>query len=318
MAFMRALVGAALLMGSLALPAQAQSPEKLKVAVTQRGAWDTSVAEMGQRAGIFKKHGLDVEILYTQAGPEAIQALIAGSVDVATGAGVAAGIGTIAKGAPLKIIANEILGAPDQYWYVPAESPVRTIADLQGKTISFSLPGSSSNIALLALMAQYKLDAKPTSTGSIASTLTQVLTRQVEVGFSAVPFFLDKVEAGEIRIIATGEDVAVLKTRTGRVNLSNLQTIANRRPALVRFHAAYKEVVDWMYEAPEALVMFADISGLPPSVVNKVRTLLPKATMAPDKVVGIEQVIAEAVQGKFIPAGFTVAQVEAMIDIPVK
>jgi NitT/TauT family transport system substrate-binding protein len=224
----------------------------------------------------------------------------------------------VAQGAPLKIISSEILGAPDQYWYVPADSPVKTIADLNGKTISFSLPGSSSNAALLALMAQYKLDAKPTSTGSIASTLTQVLTKQVDVGFSAVPFFLDKVEAGEIRIIATGEDVAVLKTRTGRVNLTNLQTLTNHRPVLVRFHAAYKDVVDYMYSAPEALVLFGEISGLPPAVVNKVRGLLPKETMSPEKIVGIEQIIVEAIQGKFIPSPFAVAQVEAMIDIPAK
>ena len=318
MSFIKALFGVTMVLGSLAFPAQAQSPEKLRIAVTQRGAWDTAVAEMGQRAGIFKKHGLDVEILYTQAGPEAIQALIAGSVDVATGAGVAAAVGTIAKGAPLKIISSEILGAPDQYWYVPADSPIRSIADLNGKTVSFSLPGASSNIALLALMAQYKLEAKPTSTGSIASTLTQVLTKQVDVGFSAVPFFLDKVEAGEIRIVATGEDVSVLKTRTGRVNLSNLQTLTNRRAALVRFHAAYKDIVDWMYAAPEALTMFAKISGLPAAVVNKVRVLLPKETMAPDRIVGVDQIIAEAIQGKFIPAPFTAAQVEAMIDIPLK
>jgi NitT/TauT family transport system substrate-binding protein len=318
MSLIKMLLGALAVMGSVALPALAQTPDKLKIAVTQRGAWDTSVAEMGQRAGIFKKLGLDVEILYTQAGPEAIQALIAGSVDVATGAGVAAAVGTIAKGAPLKIISSEILGAPDQYWYVPADSPIRKISDLNGKTVSFSLPGSSSNIALLALMAQYKLDSKPTSTGSIASTLTQVLTKQVDVGFSAVPFFLDKVEAGEIRIVATGEDVAVLKTRTGRVNLTNLQTLTSRRPVLVRFLAAYKDVVDWMYASPEALTMFGEISGLPPAVVNKVRALLPKETMAPEQIVGVEHIITEAIQGKFNPSPITAAQVEAMIDIPLK
>lgn len=48
-------------------PAVAQ--ETLKVAVPQRGAWDTAVAELGQRGGIFKKHGLTLEILYTQGGP---------------------------------------------------------------------------------------------------------------------------------------------------------------------------------------------------------------------------------------------------------
>ena len=47
----------------------AWSQETLKVAIPQRGAWDAGVAELGQRGGIFKKHGLDLEILYVQAGP---------------------------------------------------------------------------------------------------------------------------------------------------------------------------------------------------------------------------------------------------------
>ncbi len=39
------------------MPASAQ--DTLKLTVGQRGNWDTSVSEVGQRAGIFKKHGLD-------------------------------------------------------------------------------------------------------------------------------------------------------------------------------------------------------------------------------------------------------------------
>jgi len=46
----------------------AYAQETLKLAVGQRGNWDTSIAEIGQRAGIFKKHGLTLEILYTQGG----------------------------------------------------------------------------------------------------------------------------------------------------------------------------------------------------------------------------------------------------------
>ena len=57
----------------------------LKLAVGQRGNWDTSVGELGQRAGIFKKHGLELEILYTQGGGETQQAVISGSVDIGVG-----------------------------------------------------------------------------------------------------------------------------------------------------------------------------------------------------------------------------------------
>src|SRR5213596_830315 len=67
-------------------PRGAYSQETLKVAIPQRGAWDAGVAELGQRGGIFKKHGLNLEVLYVQAGPESIQAVIGGSMDIATAA----------------------------------------------------------------------------------------------------------------------------------------------------------------------------------------------------------------------------------------
>src|SRR5262249_26567050 len=78
----------------------ARSEDTLRVAIPQRGAWDAGVAELGQRGGIFRKHGLSLEILYVQAGPESIQALIGGSIDIATASGVSAAVGTFAKGAP--------------------------------------------------------------------------------------------------------------------------------------------------------------------------------------------------------------------------
>jgi ABC-type nitrate/sulfonate/bicarbonate transport system substrate-binding protein len=52
----------------------ARAEDTLKVAIPQRGAWDAGVADLGQRGGIFKKHGLNLDILYVQAGPESIQA----------------------------------------------------------------------------------------------------------------------------------------------------------------------------------------------------------------------------------------------------
>src|SRR3954471_24794630 len=233
--------------------AEVLADDALKVAVPQRGAWDAGLTELGKRGGIFKKHGLDVEVLYTQAGPESIQALIGGSIDIAVAAGVSAAVGTFAKGAPIRIIGNEIIGAPDLYWYVRAESPVRKIEDFNDKTVAYSLTGSSSHAGLLALIAQYKLTARPTSTGSITATLTQTMTGQVDVGFSAIPFSLDMVEDGRIRIIATGNDVASIKVRTGRVNLTNLATLQNRRGVINRFHLAYKETIHWMYADPAAL-----------------------------------------------------------------
>ena len=307
------LIGATVLAGAVV---DAKADDKLKVAVPQRGAWDAGLTELGNRGGIFKKHGLDVEVLYTQAGPESIQALIGGSIDIAVAAGVSAAVGTFAKGAPIRIIGSEIVGSPDLYWYVRAESPVKKVEDFNDKTVAFSLTGSSSHAGLLALIAQYKLTSKPTSTGSITATYTQTMTGQVDIGFSAIPFFLDKVDAGQIRIIATGNDVASLKARTGRVNVTNVATLQNRKDVLLRWHQAYKDTIDWMYSSPDALKAFAAYSGLPENVVAKVRQLLPKETMAPDQLVGVDQIVAEAQAQKFITAPLTADQIQELVQIP--
>jgi NitT/TauT family transport system substrate-binding protein len=294
----------------------AWSQDTLKVAIPQRGAWDAGVAELGQRGGIFKKHGLDLEILYVQAGPESIQAVIGGSMDIATAAGVSAAVGTFAKGAPIRIIGSEMIGAPDLYWYVPASSPIKKVEDFNGKTVSFSLTGSSSHAALLALIAQYKLTAIPTSTGTIAATITQTMSGQVDVGFGAAPFGLDLAEDGRIRIIATGNDVASLRSRTVRVNLTNVNTLQKRRDAIVRFNRAYQETVAWMYSDPAALKHYGEYSNLPEKIVLRVRDLIPKESMATDRVEGIDQIMADAVAGKFIPAALTGDQIKELLQIP--
>jgi len=297
----------------LAAVVPAMAEDVLKLAVPQRGAWDAGIPELGQRGGIFAKHGLKLEILYTSAGPESIQALIAGSVDIATASGAYAAFGTFAKGAPIRIIGSEVIGSPDLYWFVPAASPIRKVEDFNGKTVGFSLPGSSSHAGLLALIAQYHLQVKPVSTGSLAATITQTMTGQVDVGWSAVPYALDKAADGEIRVIATGNDVASLRTRTGRVNLTNLATLNGRKDVLRRFIAAYKETVEWMYSDPASLKIYAEFAKLPASAVDKVRGLIPKNTLAIEQIVGVDQIMAEAVQNKFLPKPLTKEQLADLI-----
>ena len=294
----------------------AWSQETLKVAIPQRGAGDAGVAELGQRGGIFLKHGLNLEILYVQAGPESIQAVIAGSMDIATAAGVSAAVGTFGKGAPIRIIGSEMIGAPDLYWYVPAGSPVQRVEDFNGRTVAYSLTGSSSHAALLALIAQYHLTAKPTSTGNIAATITQTMTGQVDVGFGAAPFGLDLVEDGKVRIIATGNDVVSLRTRTVRVNLTSVSNLRNRPDAIARFNRAYRETVDWMYSDPAALKHYAEYSNLPEKIVLRVRSLIPKESLATDRIEGIDHIMVDAVAGKFIPAPLTAEQISDLIQIP--
>jgi NitT/TauT family transport system substrate-binding protein len=304
------------LFAALALGDPASAQEVLKIAVPQRGAWDTAIPELGQRAGIFEKHGLTLEILYTQGGPESVQAVVSRSMDIGTGVGVSAAVGAFAKGAPIRVIGSEMIGSPDLFWYVLPASPIRKIEDLNGKTIGFSQVGSSSNAALLELLKQYKLDAKPVALGGMQATFTQTMTGQVDVGWAAAPFALDAVADGKIRIVARGTDVAALKERTARVNVTNLTVLEQRRDALGRFMRGYLETIDWMYSDPDALKLYGEYSQLPATVVQRVREFIPKETIAPERVVGLDQIVADAVKLKFIADPLTPAQIKEFVQIP--
>ena len=304
------------LFAALALGDPASAQEVLKIAVPQRGAWDTAIPELGQRAGIFKKHGLTLEILYTQGGPESIQAVVSRSMDIGTGVGVSAAVGAFAKGAPIRVIGSEMIGSPDLFWYVLPASPIRKIEDLNGKTIGFSQVGSSSNAALLELLKQYKLAAKPVALGGMQATFTQTMTGQVDVGWAAAPFALDAVADGKIRIVARGTDVAALKERTARVNVTNLTVLEQRRDALGRFMRGYLETIDWMYSDPDALKLYGEYSQLPATVVQRVREFIPNDTIAPERVVGLDQIVADAVKLKFIADPLTPAQIKEFVQIP--
>src|SRR5689334_23711133 len=148
------------LLACCGIAALAQAEDTLKLAVGQRGNWDTSVAEVGQRAGIFKKYGLDLEILYTQGAGETQQALLSGSVDIGVAAGVMGVLSAYSKGAPVRIIAAETTGARDLYWYVRADSPIKSLKDTDGKTLAYSTTGSSTHGIVTAFMKQYDLKAK--------------------------------------------------------------------------------------------------------------------------------------------------------------
>jgi NitT/TauT family transport system substrate-binding protein len=297
-------------------PATAQ--DLLKVAAGQRGNWDTTIAEVGQRAGIFKKHGLNLEILWTQGGGETQQAVISGSVDIGVAPGIMGVLSAFSKGAPVRIIGAETTGAADLYWYVAANSPIKSLKDTEGKTIAYSTNGSSTHGIVTAFMKQYDLKAKPTATGGPAPTLTQVMSGQIDVGWSAPPFGLQQLDEGKIRIVAAGNDATVFKGQTVRLLITNVATLTTRKPAIDRFMKAYRETIDWVYsDDPAALKTYADFVGISVATAKRTRDdFFPKASVDPDKVVGLDTIIPDAVALKFTATPLTKEQLAELIQIP--
>jgi NitT/TauT family transport system substrate-binding protein len=295
----------------------AEATEKLKLAVGAPGNWDTCIPAIGERAGIFRNHGIELELLYTNGGGETMQAVISGGVDIGIAAGTGAVMGAFAKGAPVRIIAAGVTGASDLYWYVPAASPIRSLKDAAGKTLAYSTNGASTHVTLLALLKHFDVKARPIATGASAVTFTQAMSGQVDVGWASPPFGLDALDDGRIRLVARGSDAPETAWQTVRVHIVNAAVLAARPEAIDRFMQAYREAYRFLYSDPRALAYFADIAKVSERLAGQIRdTFLPKEAMAPDRVSGTDASMADAVAAKMLATPLTPAQLDQLIRIP--
>jgi NitT/TauT family transport system substrate-binding protein len=285
--------------------------ETLKLAIGQRGNWENAAPQLGQAQGIFKKHGLELEILYTQGGGETLQAVISGSTDIGVGVGIGGAMSAFAKGAPVRAIANSTTGAQDIYWYVPAGSPIKSMKDAGDKTMAFSTNGSSTNLTALALIKEAGVNAKPVATGNLSATYTQTMSGQVDIGWSSPPFGVEALEEGKIRIVARGSDVPTLKNQTVRIMISNLSVVDARKETLARFLAAYDETLDWMYSSPEAIKAYAEWVKVPEKLAQRVRDeFFPRENLRLHRLEGLDLAIADAVAFKFLSTPLSKEQQE--------
>jgi NitT/TauT family transport system substrate-binding protein len=300
-----------------ATSAAATAADVLKLAVGAPSNWDTSIPDIGQRAGIFAKHGLQLEILYTQGGGETMQAVISGSADIGIAAGTQAVMGAFAKGAPVRILAAGTTGAGDLYWYVPADSPIKSFKDTNGKTAGFSTVGASTHITLLALIKHFGTSTKAVATGASAVTLTQVMSGQIDVGWASPPFGLQQLQDGKIRLIARGNDAPSMVDQTVRVHIVNAEALKQRGDAMKRFMQAYRESYDFLYSDPRGVRIFSEYSKVPEALAVQIRdTFMPKPAMSPDKVSGVDAIMADAVTFKTLPAPLSQQQLTELIQIP--
>ena len=295
---------------SVSLCASAHAQDKLVIASGAQGNWETAAAELGRSSGIFKKHGLDVQLLWTQGGGETQQAVTSGSADIGIGLGLAAVMSAYSKGAPVRPVANAMTG-PDVYWYVPANSPIKSLKDAAGKTMSYSTLGSSTYIAALGLQKIYGVDFKPVATGSPAATYTQVMSGQVDIGWAGPPFGMDQLKKGLIRVVVREAELPEFQNQTVRVMISNLNFIANRPKVLDSFRKAYMETLDWMYSDPAAVKAYSVFSGIPEDIAVQVRDeFFPRKAVDLNRLGGVDFAMKDAVDMKFLKEPLTKQQLD--------
>ena len=307
----------ALLATFVACVEPARADDQLKIAVGGRGIGETFVTEVGYKAGLFKPHNLALDIFYTDGGGETQQAVISNSAQVGIASGFLGAIGVFAKGAPVRIIGGSYTGGSQVFWYVPADSPIRTPQDLAGKTVAYSNNGSSTHAGALALQKHYKLDFRPVPTGNAAATMTATMSGQVDVGWAGAPFGVAELEAGKTRLIMKSSDAPDFDKQTPRVLIANATELKARPDVFVRFMRGYRDALAWVYSTPEGLMAYAAFAKLSPATAKRaLQAFLPRTAVDPDRISGIEEVMADAVNFKFITAPLTKDELAELIQVP--
>jgi NitT/TauT family transport system substrate-binding protein len=314
----RRLVAVFALIAPFALVAPVAAQDQLKVAIGQINNWENQAPTLGQDIGIFKKHDLVLENVGTQGAGETMQPVIAGSADLGAGVGVAGVMRAFARGAPLRILLPAFTGTGDLFWYVRADSPLKSVKDVTAaNTIAYSTSGSSSNNLVLAFVDELGLKAKPTATGGPPGTLTQVMSGQIDIGWAAPPFGTKELKEGKIRILIRGSEVPSLRGQTVRAIIVNADALKNKRDAILRFVRGYRESVDWMYADPKAIKMYADKMKLDEKLIaDSIKEFHPKEALQTTELKDIAGIQKDAVKLKFIDAPLTKEQLAELIQIP--
>jgi NitT/TauT family transport system substrate-binding protein len=294
----------------------AANAETLRVAVAQRGFWNSTFVDIADKQGFFKDEGLTIEVLYTEGGASTLTPLIAGSIDVAMSNGILGVIAAYAKGAPVRIISAEGTGAAEAFWYARTESGIKSLKDTNGKTVAFSSPGSSTNLVLLQLVKAAGVTPKMVPTGGLPATYTQVMTGQIDVGWAVPPFKLDDLQQKKIQIIARGSDVAAVQAQTIRVNVANANTLKAKRDAFKKYVHALSRAIDWAYSSPDALPNYAAMAKVPVDQAKMTRDdFFPKESLQLKEVKSLDVTLQQALDFKYIAKPLTKEEVAPLFDM---
>jgi NitT/TauT family transport system substrate-binding protein len=197
------------LLGSMAfnanVSAQALEKQKVSIAVGGKNLLYYLPLTIAEQMGYFKDEGLQVEISDFAGGAKALQALVGGSADVVSGA-YEHTINMQAKGQVITVFVLQAR-APQIVFGVSTKAMpnYKSIADLKGKKIGVTAPGSSTNMMANFVLAKGGL--KPTDVsfigvGTAAGALTALRSGQIDAISNLDPVSTMLQQSKDIRIIA--------------------------------------------------------------------------------------------------------------------
>ncbi|MDD2918591.1 ABC transporter substrate-binding protein [Rhodoferax sp.] len=209
----RHLIAGGLVAATLPQWALAQALEKTKVtlAVGGKNLLYYLPLTIAEQRGYFKAEGLDVTIVDFAGGSKALQAVVGGSADVVSGA-FEHTINMQFKGQPMR--AFVLQGAAPQIvlGVNPKTMPnFKTVADLKGKKVGVSAPGSSTNVMVNFALAKVGLkpnDVSIIGVGTGSGAVAAMRSGQIDAMSNLDPVITLLQRSGDLKIVSDTRNVA--------------------------------------------------------------------------------------------------------------
>ncbi len=194
---------------------------------------DAGFIAMVDKGGFGAKHGLKIELLQIKAGSTLMKALIAGEID-SVDMGAAESIVAGARGIGVKIVGCNWHGMPQ---VVLAKAEIKTPADLKGKTIAISSPGSLPDLLVRGMLDAEKIplsDVKFATQGADLDRYKSLLAGITDAAVVSNEF--EAVMPSNIKVLMKANVVVPKFIRLCLATTSKV--LAERRDDLVKFVAA--------------------------------------------------------------------------------
>ena len=258
----------------LAFTTTSTSAETLRVGKAGREAFSFVPADVGQRAGIFKKHGLDIEISSFGGDARLQQAMAADGIDIALGSGP--GLAFIVKGSPVKGIAA-MAGPPLLFALVVRnDDSVKSADDLKGRKVGVSTVGSVTSwiIAEVSRQKGWGYDGMTqVPIGDDANRIAALKTKSIDAAIVNLAQALNFVQRGEGKVLLRFGDL--VKDFHIHVIFATDKAIAQRPAALRGFLAGWRETIGFMRKSQRETVAIAkEVMGTDEPTTNGIYTEL--------------------------------------------
>ncbi len=173
------LLGFGFWLSLFAFQAQAQAEDKVRFAYISDSPGSSAPYWIAKEAGIFKKYGLDTELIYINGSTRGIQSMIAGDIDFAGAVGTSAMNGAM-NGGDVVIVDSLVNNLP---YYIIGKREIKSPEDLKGRAAATHIPGTSADFALRLSLRRFGIeypDIQAVMVGGASARLAAVINGQVD------------------------------------------------------------------------------------------------------------------------------------------